>query len=77
MTRCEPAPNRDPGSRLELPLHSMPIISVLVGSLSAPIWPLLFGGLSTSNQDGNPRYEKQSSLEVAACHKNTGSDEPI
>src|SRR5256885_1208010 len=37
-------------------VDSIPIISLLVGSLSAPIGTLLFSGFSKSNQGGNPRW---------------------
>jgi len=53
---CESAPNGDPARDWSYHVDSMPIISVLVGSLSAPIRTPLFSGFLTSNQGGNPRW---------------------
>ena len=56
---CKSAPNQDPARDWSSHIDSNPIISVLVGSLSAPIRTLLFSGFSTSNQGGNPLTQQQ------------------
>ena len=53
---CKSAPNRDPARDWSYHVDSIPIISVLVGSLSAPIGTLLFSGFSKSNQGRNLRW---------------------
>jgi hypothetical protein len=53
---CKSAPNQDLARDWSYRIDSSPIISVLVGSPSAPIGTLLFSGFSTSNQGGDPRW---------------------
>jgi hypothetical protein len=74
--------NRDPARDWSYPVDATPVISALLGSLSAPIGTLLFSGFSTSNQGvtragAGSRFGADSQLKLSVEGLPVGADAGI